>query len=119
MVEGNGKSAHRVVVIGGGFGGLYAAKSLGRAPVQVTLIDKRNFHLFQPLLYQVATGTLSPADISSPLRGILNDYKNTQVLMDEVVDLDPQAGKVVLRGREISYDTLIVATRCESPLLWQ
>jgi NADH dehydrogenase len=78
MVDSNGKqSAHQVVVIGGGFGGLYAAKSLGRAPVEVTLIDKRNFHLFQPLLYQVATGTLSPADISSPLRGILNDYKNT------------------------------------------
>jgi NADH dehydrogenase len=111
MVDSNEKQlAHQVVVIGGGFGGLYTAKSLGRAPVEVTLIDKRNFHLFQPLLYQVATGTLSPADISSPLRGILNGYKNTQVLMDEVVDLDPQEQKVVLRGREIPYDTLIIAT---------
>ncbi|MGA7938216.1 MAG: NAD(P)/FAD-dependent oxidoreductase [Kovacikia sp.] len=110
MVDSNGKSTHRVVVIGGGFGGLYAAKSLGRAPVEVTLIDKRNFHLFQPLLYQVATGTLSPADISSPLRGILNDYKNTQVLMDEVVDLEPQEQNVILRGRKIPYDTLVVAT---------
>jgi NADH dehydrogenase len=80
-------AAHRVVVIGGGFGGLYAAKALGRTAAAVTLIDKRNFHLFQPLLYQVATGTLSPADISSPLRGILSDSKNTQVLMDEVIDL--------------------------------
>jgi NADH:ubiquinone reductase (H+-translocating) len=104
------KTPHRVVVVGGGFGGLYAAKELGRSPVQVTLIDKRNFHLFQPLLYQVATGTLSPADISSPLRAILSRNKNTQVLMEEVVDVDPQQQKVVLRGKELEYDTLIVAT---------
>ena len=77
------QSAHHVVIIGGGFGGLYAAKSLKNAPVKVTLIDKRNFHLFQPLLYQVATGTLSPADISAPLRGILSNNKNTQVAMGE------------------------------------
>ena len=104
------QSAHKVVIVGGGFGGLYTAKALGRTPVEVTLIDKRNFHLFQPLLYQVATGSLSPADISSPLRGILNNSKNTQVLMDEVIDLDPQQQKVVLRGETIDYDTLIVAT---------
>lgn len=104
------KSLHRVVVVGGGFGGLYAAKELGRSPVQVTLIDKRNFHLFQPLLYQVATGTLSPADISSPLRAILSQNQNTQVLMEEVVDVDPQQQKVILRGKELEYDTLIVAT---------
>lgn len=101
---------HRVVIVGGGFGGLYTAKALGRASVAVTLIDKRNFHLFQPLLYQVATGTLSPADISSPLRGILNGSKNTQVLMDEVIDLDPQQQTVVLKGEELTYDTLVVAT---------
>ncbi|MBW4693531.1 MAG: NAD(P)/FAD-dependent oxidoreductase [Lyngbya sp. HA4199-MV5] len=101
---------HRVVIVGGGFGGLYTAKALGRAPVEVTLIDKRNFHLFQPLLYQVATGTLSPADISSPLRGILNSSKNTQVLMDEVIDLDPQAQTITLKGEELAYDTLVVAT---------
>ena len=104
------QSIHRVVIVGGGFGGLYTAKALSRAPVEVTLIDKRNFHLFQPLLYQVATGSLSPADISSPLRGILNSSKNTQVLMDEVVDLDPQQQKVILRGETLDYDTLIVAT---------
>jgi NADH dehydrogenase len=111
MIEVAEKQAtHRVVIIGGGFGGLYAAKALGTAPVQVTLIDKRNFHLFQPLLYQVATGTLSPADISSPLRAIFSENKNTQVLMDEVVDLDPQQKRVMLRHQELAYDTLIVAT---------
>jgi NADH:ubiquinone reductase (H+-translocating) len=104
------KDLHHVVIVGGGFGGLYAAKALGRANVRVTLIDKRNFHLFQPLLYQVATGTLSPADISSPLRGIVSGNKNTQVLLDEVVDLDPAQKKITLRSQELSYDSLIVAT---------
>lgn len=104
------ENRHRVVIVGGGFGGLYAAKSLGRAPVDVTLIDKRNFHLFQPLLYQVATGTLSPADISSPLRSILSQQRNTQVLMDHVIDLDTQQQQVVTPNRCIPYDTLIVAT---------
>lgn len=104
------QSSHRVVIVGGGFGGLYAAKELGRVPVQVTLVDKRNFHLFQPLLYQVATGTLSPADISSPLRGILSANRNTQVLMDEVVDIDPVQQKLMLHGSELEYDTLVVAT---------
>ncbi|NES97572.1 MAG: NAD(P)/FAD-dependent oxidoreductase [Desertifilum sp. SIO1I2] len=106
----NQQSSHRVVIIGGGFGGLYAAKALGKAQVQVTLIDKRNFHLFQPLLYQVATGSVSPADISSPLRGILSPYKNITVLLDEAVALDPQAQQVVLQSQTIPYDTLIVAT---------
>lgn len=102
---------HHVVVIGGGFGGLYAAKELAKLPIRVTLIDKRNFHLFQPLLYQVATGTLSPADIASPLRAVLANKKNTTVLMAEVADIDPQAQKVILSTQEeLSYDTLIVAT---------
>jgi NADH:ubiquinone reductase (H+-translocating) len=102
---------HRVVIIGGGFGGLYAAKSLGGQPVEVTLIDKRNFHLFQPLLYQVATGSLSPADIASPLRGVLSRNANAQVLMAEVNDLDPTQQTVVLNnGQQVEYDTLIVAT---------
>jgi NADH:ubiquinone reductase (H+-translocating) len=104
------ENRHRVVIVGGGFGGLYAAKSLGRAPVDVTLIDKRNFHLFQPLLYQVATGTLSPADISSPLRGILSRQRNTKVLMDQVIDLDAERRHVITPNRSIPYDTLIVAT---------
>ncbi len=105
------KAPHHVVVIGGGFGGLYAAKALSRDNnVNVTLIDKRNFHLFQPLLYQVATGTLSPADISSPLRSVLNHSKNTKVLMGEVVDVNTKEQKVVLQNEEINYDSLIVAT---------
>ncbi|AFZ33025.1 NADH dehydrogenase (ubiquinone) [Gloeocapsa sp. PCC 7428] len=104
------QSPHRVVIVGGGFGGLYAAKSLGSVSVEVTLIDKRNFHLFQPLLYQVATGTLSPADISSPLRSVLNRNKNTKVLMGEVVDIDPEQHKVTLQNQELHYDSLIVAT---------
>ena len=104
------KQLHRVVIVGGGFSGLYAAKALGRAPVSVTLVDKRNFHLFQPLLYQVATGTLSPADISSPLRGILSDRKNTSVVMEEVVELDPARQVLVLKGEDLPYDTLVVAT---------
>lgn len=105
------KHQPHIVIVGGGFGGLYAAKSFKDAPVKVTLIDKRNFHLFQPLLYQVATGTLSPADIASPLRVVLSKHKNTQVLLDKVVDIDPDAKKVFLEDREaLDYDALIVAT---------
>jgi NADH dehydrogenase len=101
---------HKVVIIGGGFGGLYAAKALAKAKVDVTLIDKRNFHLFQPLLYQVATGTLSPSDISSPLRAVLSKSKNTRVLLGEVEDIDPAAQQVAMGDEKIPYDTLIVAT---------
>ena len=104
------QSPHHVVIVGGGFGGLHAALSLGDPSVRVTLIDKRNFHLFQPLLYQVATGGLSPADISSPLRSILNKQRNTKVLMGEVRDIDPHQQKITLNKGEITYDTLIVAT---------
>lgn len=101
---------HRVVIIGGGFGGLYTAQALKKAPVQVTLLDKRNFHLFQPLLYQVATGSLSPGEIASPLRSILSKQKNTQVLLAEAQDLDPQNHKLILNDGEIEYDTLVVST---------
>jgi NADH dehydrogenase len=101
---------HHVVIIGGGFGGLYAAKALRRAPVRVTLVDKRNFHLFQPLLYQVATGGLSPGDICSPLRAVLKQQKNTTVLKAEALDILPDRRKVVLDVGELEYDTLIVAT---------
>jgi NADH dehydrogenase len=102
---------HRVVILGGGFGGLAAAQKLKRAPVEVTLIDRRNFHLFQPLLYQVATGSLSPGEIAAPLRGVLSRQKNTQVLLGEAVDVDPQAKRVVLGdGDSFEYDSLIVAT---------
>src|SRR5690349_6914102 len=105
---------HRVVIIGGGFGGLYAAKALRRTPAEVTVIDRRNFHLFQPLLYQVATGGLSPGEISSPLRVVLKKFRNIQVLMGNVTDIDV-AGKRVLfqlgeTARDVPYDSLIVAT---------
>ncbi|MBE9008340.1 NAD(P)/FAD-dependent oxidoreductase [Fortiea sp. LEGE XX443] len=101
---------HQVVIIGGGFGGLYTAKTLKKANVNITLIDKRNFHLFQPLLYQVATGTLSPGDISSPLRAVFSKSKNTQVLLGEVKDINPKAQQVILDDKVVHYDTLIVAT---------
>ncbi len=104
------QAPHHVVIVGGGFGGLHAALALSNPSVRVTLIDKRNFHLFQPLLYQVATGGLSPAEISSPLRSILNKNKNTKVLMAQVRDIDPHQQKVFLTKSEITYDTLIVAT---------
>lgn len=96
--------------MGGGFGGLYATKSLKNAPVRVTLIDRRNFHLFQPLLYQVATGALSPANIAAPLRAILKRQKNTSVLLAEVVDIDVTNRSVALSdGAKLSYDSLIIA----------
>ncbi|MFN7933710.1 MAG: NAD(P)/FAD-dependent oxidoreductase [Bryobacteraceae bacterium] len=102
---------HRVVIIGGGFGGLYAAQALRRAPVDITIIDKRNFHLFQPLLYQVATGGLSPGDIASPIRAALRNQPNAEVLLGDVRDIDPGARTVTLAtGRQVPYDSLIVAT---------
>ena len=101
---------HRVVILGGGFGGLYAAKALKNVPVQVTLLDRRNFHLFQPLLYQVATGSLSPGEIASPLRAVLRRQKNTQVLLGEAVDLDAERRRLILPDGELAYDSLIVAT---------
>ncbi len=100
----------RVVILGGGFGGLSAARKLKRAPVDVTLIDRCNFHLFQPLLYQVATGSLSPANISGPLRQVLKHNKNTTVLLGEAVDIDPANHQVILSDGVVGYDTLIVAT---------
>lgn len=102
-------SPHKVVILGGGFGGLYAAKALRRAPVALTVIDRRNFHLFQPLLYQVATGALSPGEIASPLRVVLRRSQNTQVLLGEMIDLDAAARRVILKDGEVEYDSLIVA----------
>lgn len=105
------KRKDQIVIVGGGFGGLYAAHSMKNSPVEVTLIDRRNFHLFQPLLYQVATGSLSPEDIASPLRGVLKDQKNTRVLTGQVIDVDPQRQVVILEnGDEVAYDALIIAT---------
>src|SRR5260370_38827486 len=100
---------HRVVVVGGGFGGLYATKGLARAPVEVNLVDRRNFHLFQPLLYQVATGGLSPGEIASPLRNILSRNRNTRVWLAEVIDIDVNARELILEGHKLPYDTLVCA----------
>jgi len=103
--------AYRVLILGGGFGGLLAAQKLKRAPVQVTLLDRRNFHLFQPLLYQVATGSLSPGDIAAPLRSVLSSQKNAQVLLGEAADIDPDSKRVtVADGSTFEYDALIVST---------
>jgi NADH dehydrogenase len=105
-------ASHRVVIVGGGFGGLNAARELGRDPrVTVTLVDRRNFHLFQPLLYQVATGALSPGDIAQPLRSILRKSRNTTVLLGEAVGLDVERREVLMSdGGPLPYDTLVVAT---------
>lgn len=100
---------HRAVIIGGGFGGLYAARALNNDNVSVTLVDRRNFHLFQPLLYQVATGALSPGEIASPLRVLLRKQKNAQVFLADAVDLDPVARSLMLDKGEIPYDSLIVS----------
>jgi NADH dehydrogenase len=100
----------RVVIVGAGFGGLTAARALGRAPVQVTVIDRRNHHLFQPLLYQVATADLSPADISMPIRSALRRQRNTEVLLAEVTGVDVEGRQVLMGDRSISYDYLVLAT---------
>jgi NADH:ubiquinone reductase (H+-translocating) len=105
----------QVVIIGGGFGGLSAAQTLKRAPVDVTLIDRRNFHLFQPLLYQVATGSLSPGEISAPLRGVLSKQKNTRVLLGDVIDVNPDTNSILLAdGAIVQYDFLIVSAGAQS-----
>jgi NADH:ubiquinone reductase (H+-translocating) len=100
----------RVVIIGAGFGGLQAAHALRKAPVDLTVIDRNNHHLFQPLLYQVATAGLSPADICVPIRFTLRKQKNTEVLLAEVTDIDLQEQRVIIGDRSISYDYLVVAT---------
>jgi NADH dehydrogenase len=103
------------VILGGGFGGLSAAQALKRAPVQVTLLDRRNFHLFQPLLYQVATGSLSPGEIAAPLRSVLRKQKNTEVLLGEAADIDPRKNLLTLSdGAQFEYDSLIVSTGSET-----
>lgn len=109
MNQAGQQQPHHVVVIGGGFGGLYAARALAKAPVRVTLVDRRNFHLFQPLLYQVATGILGPGEITAPLRHILRKQKNVTVLLGEVVDIDPANRRIILADGVLDYDTLIVA----------
>jgi len=99
-----------VVIVGGGFGGLYAAKTLAGAPVRVTLVDRRNHHLFQPLLYQVATAALNPSDIAVPLRGVLRKQRNVSVILADATRVDVPGKKLILSDGELPYDYLIVAT---------
>jgi NADH:ubiquinone reductase (H+-translocating) len=100
----------KIVIVGAGFGGLWAASALADAPAHITVIDERNYHLFQPLLYQVATAGLSPADIAAPIRGILSRQRNARVILGRVVGIDKALRVVRLRDREVPYDWLIVAT---------
>src|SRR3954449_8112943 len=100
----------QVIVIGGGFGGLRAAKHLAKLPVEVTIIDRKNHHTFQPLLYQVATAGLSPGEIAAPIRWIFRGYENVEVLMERVIDFDLARRAVKLEDSEVLYDYLIVAT---------
>ncbi len=104
------KQAHRVVIVGGGFAGVNAAKSLAKRAVSVSMVDRRNYHLFQPLLYQVAMGGLSPSDIAYPLRAIFKKNRNVEVLLAEVRDLDPERKQVHLESGSLPYDSLIIAT---------
>lgn len=110
MMETPTATAPRVVIIGAGFGGLEAAKHLGNGPAWVTVIDRTNYHLFQPLLYQVATAALSPADIAGPVRGILGKYENMEVMLAEVQSVDVPARVVRMAASEMKYDYLILAT---------
>jgi NADH:ubiquinone reductase (H+-translocating) len=102
-----------VVIVGGGFGGLYAARGLARVPVSVTIIDKHNYHLFRPMLYQVATGLLSSDEVAAPIRSILRRQKNVTVLMEEAVGVDPHARVVFTREGRVAYDYLVLATGIE------
>src|ERR1019366_5355854 len=104
------KSRPRVIVVGGGFGGLEAAKSLAHLPVEITLVDRKNHHTFQSLLYQVATAGLSPAEIAAPIRWILRAYSNIEVLLEEVVDFKLEQKKVITKEQVLDYDFLIIAS---------
>ena len=107
MENANPRKPH-VVIVGAGFGGLEAAKMLTKEAVQMTVIDRTNHHLFQPLLYEVATAALSPADIAAPIRGILGQCKNTEVILAEVKSVDVAARTVSIGDRQIGYDYLNV-----------
>jgi NADH dehydrogenase len=100
----------RIVIIGGGFGGLYAAKTLRRAPARITLVDRRNYHLFQPLLYQVATAALNPSDIATPIRSVLRKQENVSVIMGDATAIDLDQKLIKLTDGELAYDILIIAT---------
>ncbi len=111
MSSPSGSHHPHIVIVGAGFGGLACAQALGGKPVRVTIVDRRNYHLFVPLLYQVATAALSPADIARPIRRILGRYKNIEVVLGTVTGIDTTARRVRLsNGSELAYDRLVVAT---------
>src|SRR3954452_7629242 len=109
-VSGSATVPRRVVVLGAGFGGLGGIRALGRAPVRVTVVDRSNPHLFQPLLYQAATAALNPSDIAAPIRRILRRQKNVEVILGDASSVDVARKRVVLRDGELPYDFLVVAT---------
>jgi NADH dehydrogenase len=109
--DGGGRARQRAVIIGGGFGGIHAAQGMAHLPIDITLVDRRNYHLFQPLLYQVALAVLSPADIAQPIRSLVRSHRNVEVLMDEAVGIDATQCRVKLKsGTELEYDYLVLAT---------
>jgi len=114
----NPEQRPKVVIVGGGFGGLEAAKGLARSPVQITLLDRQNHHCFQPLLYQVATAALSPADVAWPIRGILRHQTNAEVLMGTLTGVDTASKLVTTTAGVVPYDFLILATGANPLLLW-
>ena len=110
MSDARIERTHRVVIVGGGFGGLSAGKALAKAPFEITLIDRNNHHLFQPLLYQVATAGLSPADIAWPIRHVLRGQKNAHVMLAAVSGVDLKRKEVIAGDRRVPYDYLVIAT---------
>ena len=110
MPQETSEALPRVVIVGAGFGGLQAARALRNVPVQLTVIDRSNHHVFQPLLYQVATAALSPADIAAPIRSMLRKQRHTSVILAEVTGVDAQGQRVLMQERSVPYDYLVVAT---------
>ena len=104
---------HKVIIVGAGFAGLQAAKGLSNSLIDVTIIDKHNYHLFQPLLYQVATAGLSPADIALPIRNIFRSKQNIKVILDELIEINPKINQIITRDNKYPYDFLILATGSE------
>ena len=113
------RQAPHVVIVGGGFAGIQACRALAQSEVRITLIDKRNFNLFQPLLYQVATGLVASGDIATPLRELVGKQPNVQILLGEVTQLIPDEHKIVFNGKTFSYDHLVLATGSGSSFFGQ
>ena len=104
---------HKIIIVGAGFAGLQTAKRLANSSLDITIIDKRNYHLFQPLLYQVATAGLSPADIALPIRSIFRSQQNLKVILDELIAINPDLNKITTRNNTYFYDSLVLATGSE------